>query len=267
MQAQTPPTAVVAGGGPAIRTLRIVAVLIFALSPFAAEAQMQKGEFYVLDGFGGVHAGGNAPVISPATPYFGFDVAEDLIYVPQGNSAGNGEGLLVLDAFGGVHVGGALTVDPPALTTPYFGFDVARAIAARVIPPRANGDSSNNIQTVSSSTFIPYASAVMYAPDDGFLIVNGSVILEMCASSSGQGRLYAGLSLDGNAPLEEYTGTIPDCSTSDTDAVAMTRMFQVAAGKHRVDLVLAKSSGLSDPIIGARGLTVIFIDHSSTGVS
>lgn len=33
--------------------------------------------YYVLDGFGGVHAGGFAPAISPPTPYFGFDIAKD----------------------------------------------------------------------------------------------------------------------------------------------------------------------------------------------
>ena len=33
---------------------------------------------YVLDGLGGVHAGGGAPVLSPSTPYFGFDIARDL---------------------------------------------------------------------------------------------------------------------------------------------------------------------------------------------
>jgi len=48
----------------------------------SAPALGQEGQFYVLDGFGGVHAGGGAPAISPATPYFGFDVAVDLTYVP-----------------------------------------------------------------------------------------------------------------------------------------------------------------------------------------
>ena len=33
---------------------------------------------YVLDGFGGVHAGGGAPILLPGTPYFGFDVVQDL---------------------------------------------------------------------------------------------------------------------------------------------------------------------------------------------
>ena len=70
---------------------------------------------YVLDGFGGVHAGGAAPVLLPAAPYFGFDVARDLEIWR--------DGYYVLDGFGGVHVGGNAPVLAPA--TPYFGFDVA----------------------------------------------------------------------------------------------------------------------------------------------
>jgi len=38
----------------------------------------ETGGFYVLDRFGGLHAGGGAPVLLPGTPYFGFDVAHDL---------------------------------------------------------------------------------------------------------------------------------------------------------------------------------------------
>lgn len=74
-------------------------------------------EGYVLDGFGGVHSINGAMTITPATPYFGFDVAESIQVLP------GGEGYYVLDAFGGLHAGGtAPTPTPP----PYFGFDIAR---------------------------------------------------------------------------------------------------------------------------------------------
>lgn len=36
------------------------------------------GGYYVLDGFGGVHIGGTATVVSPLPPYLGFDAARDL---------------------------------------------------------------------------------------------------------------------------------------------------------------------------------------------
>ena len=87
------------------------------------------GHFYVLEAFGGVHAGGGAPAISPLTPYFGFDVAEDIEYFPS--DASGSAGILVLDKLGGVHPGGGLAASPPLGPTPYFGFDAARAIVRR----------------------------------------------------------------------------------------------------------------------------------------
>lgn len=69
---------------------------------------------YVLDGFGGVHSGGGAPVMSPATPYFGFDAARDLELAATG--------YYVMDGWGGMHAGGGAAgmVGPP-----YFGFDAS----------------------------------------------------------------------------------------------------------------------------------------------
>lgn len=74
---------------------------------------------YILDSHGGVHLGGGATAMSPATPYFGFDVARGLELTGTG-------GCLVLDSFGGVHTGGSASAGSPA--TPYFGFDIARDI-------------------------------------------------------------------------------------------------------------------------------------------
>ncbi len=71
--------------------------------------------FFVLDGFGGVHAGGGASPMIPATPYFGFDIAADMEL--------DSTGFYVLDGFGGVHAGGGAVALLPA--TPYFGFDIA----------------------------------------------------------------------------------------------------------------------------------------------
>ena len=102
----------------------------------SGSAHAQHAQYYVLDGFGGIHAGGGAGVISPGTPYFGFDVAADIAYVPLGSLAGHGDGVLVLDGFGGAHAGGALAASPPGGPTPYFGFDVARALTYRSVPSR-----------------------------------------------------------------------------------------------------------------------------------
>jgi hypothetical protein len=72
--------------------------------------------YYVLDGYGGIHAGGNAQAMTPATPYFGFDIAKDLELAETG--------YYVLDGYGGVHAGGGASEMSPA--APYFGWNIAR---------------------------------------------------------------------------------------------------------------------------------------------
>ncbi len=72
-------------------------------------------DYYVLDGYGGVHAGGDAPVLTPAAPYFGFDIARDLEL--------SANGAYVLDGFGGVHPAGGEAAFVPG--PPYFGFGIA----------------------------------------------------------------------------------------------------------------------------------------------
>lgn len=114
-----------------MRALRLIVSVVFLLTlAVTPEPAMAQQGYYVLDGFGGVHAGGGAPVISAPTPYFGFDIAKDIVYVPPGSGAGAG-GYLVLDGFGGVHVGGSISGFSVTPRTPYFGFNVARAIAVR----------------------------------------------------------------------------------------------------------------------------------------
>lgn len=98
-------------------------VVLLFLVPGGARAQ--SAQYYVLDGFGGVHAGGGAPALSPSSPYFGFDVAVDMVQI----TSAAGDGYLILDALGGVHAAGVVASVAPG--TPYFGFNVARAIAPR----------------------------------------------------------------------------------------------------------------------------------------
>lgn len=82
----------------------------------ARDLELASTGFYVLDGFGGIHAGGGASPMSPATPYFGFDIAKDIELASTG--------FHVLDGFGGLHAGGGASPLSPATT--YFGFDIAR---------------------------------------------------------------------------------------------------------------------------------------------
>jgi hypothetical protein len=81
------------------------------------QSRATKG-YYVLDGYGGVHAGGSVAALSPATPYFGWDIAKDLELTPAGT------GYYVLDGYGGIHAGGTASAMSPV--TPYFGWNIAK---------------------------------------------------------------------------------------------------------------------------------------------
>ena len=138
----------------------------------------QYAPYYVLDGYGGVHAGGGAPAITPATPYFGWNIARDLVHIAVATS-NSGDGILVLDGFGGVHKGGKLstvTID----ATPYFGWDIAKAIDFRRIDPQAYGDALASHVDITSSTFVKVidASVNMVLPDAGYVIVTISCMAE-----------------------------------------------------------------------------------------
>jgi hypothetical protein len=79
---------------------------------------MPASGYYVLDGYGGVHRGGNAPALSPQTEYFGWDRARDIELTPSGT------GYYVLDCYGGAYrAGSAPSFAPPI---PYFGWDIAK---------------------------------------------------------------------------------------------------------------------------------------------
>lgn len=116
--------------------------LLMVTSVFAAS---QNVPFYVLDGFGGIHAANGAPALYDS-PYWGFDLAEDLEIteitceypVPETGPPvaviSQVEGY-VLDHFGGVWL---VSSDPQGTQavsgTPYFGYDIARDIEVLVSP-------------------------------------------------------------------------------------------------------------------------------------
>ncbi len=79
-----------------------------------------NGGYYILNGTGAVKAVG-AP--SFGAPLFGFDIARDIVTMPDGN------GYVVLDGYGGIHLYGSAATSPLRnLYSPYFGFDIARQI-------------------------------------------------------------------------------------------------------------------------------------------
>lgn len=89
--------------------------------------------YYILDGFGAIHSGGEAvdqlirdvPGLNLVSPFFGFDIARAMEVHPTG------AGIYLLDGFGGVHLMGDALQDFPlggAESTPVFGWDIAEDI-------------------------------------------------------------------------------------------------------------------------------------------
>lgn len=206
--------------------LRTILMIAFACGVPALSAGAQEAQYYVLDAFGGVHAGNGAPSIAPATPYFGFDVAADVEYFqPQGAHAA---GLLVLDKFGGVHPGGGLTAEPNNPPTPYFGFDAARAIVARDTKPRimavsvSSGGSSNGAIDVESVSRI----------GTGHYLIDFERSVFLCTWSVTLGR-ESGFQLAAHAPIpgevsaSASTGGTLRVSTMDSDGDLADRSFHV----------------------------------------
>ena len=250
---------------------RIAAISLMFAVLLAAPAVGQHAQYYVLDGFGGVHAAGGAAVISPATPYFGFDVAADIAYVPLGTAAGHGDGILVLDEFGGVHSGGALASAPPVPSPPYFGFRVAKAISYRNVPPRVAGDEFYGSFSVSNSGFLAMNTIAIHAPDDGFLLIMTTSTVG-CATT-GPAAVLTDLAL--TVDTTSVTGVpiwrvrIPgsDCVSFQTENMTGTRLVPVSAGSHTVLLMARDAGGGTFGSLKTRTMTALFVDQNELGGS
>ncbi len=81
------------------RSLLFPAVGAVALAGLlSVNVYADHARYYVLDGFGGVHAGGGAPIVAPATPYFGCDIARAITYrnvPPRISGSIDGSGVVV----------------------------------------------------------------------------------------------------------------------------------------------------------------------------
>lgn len=242
----------------------VVTLLICSAgSLFAADAK-----YYVLDGFGGVHSGGGAPTISPATPYFGFDVAKDIAYVPVGNSTAVGDGLLVLDGFGGVHYGGALAATPPVGTTPYFGFDVARGITYRNVTPRAAFTSTSSGNTdVTSSTYVTVAQTNIFLPDDGYVLIAGNLCMGNNDTNEAIARIAVGVDGAEVDNINREVDLPPVSSGTSWRSETVVQMDYLPAGAHTFELLVRKSSGTGDVTYFDAVVSAIYIDQNQSGFS
>ena len=82
---------------------------------------------WTLDGYGAIHAWGNATAVASPAYWQGWDIARSMVCTGT-DSAGNvscDRGYL-LDGYGGIHPWGGAPPLPPGL--PYFGTDVARGL-------------------------------------------------------------------------------------------------------------------------------------------
>ncbi len=101
--------------------------------------------YWALNGNGAVKAVG-VPYFG--APSFGFDIARDIVAMPDG------QGYIILDGYGGIHLYGSATTSPlKRLIGPYFNFDIARRI---LITPHATGfyilDGYGGIHTAGDAT-------------------------------------------------------------------------------------------------------------------
>lgn len=101
------------------------------------ESASDQSSFYILDGFGGVHEQGGAPLLTTqGRPYFDWDIARDIEIC--------GDGYFLLDGFGGVHVVGSAAARLPldasgnVIPSAYFGWDIAKDLE---LVPDLMGDS------------------------------------------------------------------------------------------------------------------------------
>jgi hypothetical protein len=107
---------------------------------------------------------GNGAVKSVGVPWygapgFGFDIARDIVVMPDS------KGYVILDGFGGIHLYGSAATSPlQGLRGPYFNFDIARQI---VITPHATGfyvlDGYGGIHTAGDAT-LPAGGRYPYWP-------------------------------------------------------------------------------------------------------
>lgn len=201
----------------ALATLIIVAATIsFGISITISSAE----EGYVLDGFGGVHAMGGASALSPATTYFGFDVARAI------RMTTDGKGYYVLDGFGGLHAGGTATAISPA--PPYFGFDVARDMSLvrppfEMIASAPNLLNTNGSGTVFRQVFASLAGAALKNVELLFpidcLVQNYQVVADRAMVGT---ESFTVNIMDDGVSVVSCTVSSPDsgCSSSGTPTVA-----------------------------------------------
>lgn len=212
----------------------------------------QYAGYYVLDGYGGVHAGGGAAAITPATAYFGWDIAKDIAFIPVAyNDAIHGDGYLVLDGYGGIHRGGKLASISVA-GTPYFGWNIARALDFRRIDPQAYGTAETTFPNYTDDVIHTLTGPInMGLPDAGYVLVTGSVWIINSSTTAGQNiDVLVGIGENSEAAMDTASmkgvtvQAEPLATVLNSATVSVSRLFYFdTSGTQRFYLLVRRDGG------------------------
>jgi hypothetical protein len=233
-------------------------------------------QYYVLDGYGGVHAGGGAVAFSPGSHYFGWDISKAIAYIPVGTAVAQGDGLIQLDGWGGLWYAGALASDPPTGTTPWWGWNIARDIVYRIVPPRIEYSYSDSYSDLTLSTYTNVASNYMHIPDDGFVFVTCNAEL-LAANATAGNNAVAEIGIGDNVTTGEAPGTSRyevllggdvEYYYAGCRSVVTQRTFSVSKGSSYYFYFLVRRAAGTAPVrVIEPNITMIFVDQNWRGES
>lgn len=160
---------------------------------------------YVLDGWGGLHAFGEAtPILNNTHAYWqGWDIARDVALRPDGSSG------YILDAYGGLHAFGGAPAIAHSSHSYWPGWKIARSVV--LLPDGSGGyilDGWGGLHRFGSAVAISNSSHNYWK---GWDIARGVALLSTSTSSSAQGYI-----LDGWGGVHTFGGA-PAISNSSHD--------------------------------------------------
>jgi hypothetical protein len=141
-----------------------------------AIAARPPGGFWILEGNGKVGAYEGAT--NYGSPAFGFDIARDIVSMPDG------KGYAILDGYGGIHRFGSARLYLAGTGGPWFGWDIAKSLT---LAPGGNGfavlDGWGGVHrygiTPALGKGLPYwagwniARSIAYTPSGGLYLLDG----------------------------------------------------------------------------------------------
>ncbi len=171
---------------------------LVAFNATAASNVGNADRVYTLDGWGGVHADGPAPLATGYAYWRGWDIARGIAELPDGS------GGVTLDGWGGVHpfaTGGSPVPPVPAITGYWQGCDIARGV---VLAPWATASSPAGYVLDGWGGIHPFGGAPAVGGNaywPGWDIARGIVLLPDSTPTS-----VGGYTLDGWGGIHPFGG-------------------------------------------------------------